>query len=113
MAHEPLTSFGLKACVTYTAVLHQRNRETLTTPCPKVPSRWLSHDQLTPRPLTCTVEDEVAGGLSGLIGAQPAPMRTPSCISYRAHVAHSALPAQVQLSTTGYAVTENSRRLRA
>ena len=75
MAHEQLTSFDLKACVTHAAVLH--NRETLTTICPKVPSRWLFHDQFTPRLLTCTAEDEVAGGLSGLIGTQPAPMRAP------------------------------------
>ena len=38
-------------------------------PFPKDPSRWLSHYQFTPRPITLTREGDVDGGLSWLIGA--------------------------------------------
>jgi hypothetical protein len=55
--------------VTHAAVLNQRHREAFTTPFPKDPSRWLSHDRLTPWPLTFTQEGDVDGALSWLLGA--------------------------------------------
>ena len=69
LSHEPLTSFDLKAFVTQADALNQHHRETFTTRCPKVPSRWLSHDAFTPRPMGLTREGDVDGGLSWLVGA--------------------------------------------
>ena len=64
-----LTPFALDAFVTHAEVLNQRHRETFTTPFPKDPSRWLSHYNFTPRPLTFTQEGDIDGGRSWLVGA--------------------------------------------
>jgi hypothetical protein len=66
---EQLTSFDLEAFRTHAKALNQKHLEADTTPFPKAPSRWLSHDQFTPRPIALTREGDVDGGLSWLIGA--------------------------------------------
>lgn len=69
LSPQPLTSFDLETFMTPTAALNQRNAETSTTPLPKAPTRWLSHDNYRPRPLAFTSEGEVAGGRRWRIGA--------------------------------------------
>jgi hypothetical protein len=69
LSHEQLTSCDLDAFVAHADALNQHNREAFTTPFPKAPSRWLSHDEFTPRPLALTREGDVEGGRSGLVGA--------------------------------------------
>jgi hypothetical protein len=69
VCHSTLTSFDLEAFVSHPEALHQRNLHAFTTPFPKHPRRWSSHEQFHPRPLTFTDEGEVEGGLSGLVGA--------------------------------------------
>jgi hypothetical protein len=64
-----LTSFALETFMTQAAALNQRHAETYTTPFPKAPTRWLSHDNSRPRPIAFTSEGEVEGGRSWLIGA--------------------------------------------
>jgi len=59
----------LDAFVSHADALNQHPRETCTTPCPKAPSRWLSHDQCTPCPIVLTSEGAGAGGLRWLVGA--------------------------------------------
>ena len=51
------------------AKLNHRTSATFTTPFPKAPTRWLSHDRFQPRPIEFTAEGEVEGGLSWLLGA--------------------------------------------
>jgi hypothetical protein len=63
-----LTAFDLEAFMTHAKAFNQQPLEACTTPFPKAPSRWLSHDQFTPRPLVLTREGNVNGGLSWLIG---------------------------------------------
>jgi hypothetical protein len=58
---EQLTAFDLDAFVTHAEVLNQHNRETFTTPFPKAPSRWLSHDDFTPHPIELTSQGDVDG----------------------------------------------------
>jgi hypothetical protein len=43
--------------------------EAFSTPFPKAPGRWRSHDHFTPRPLALTAQGDVDGGLSWLVGA--------------------------------------------
>jgi hypothetical protein len=69
LSHEQLTSFDLDAFVAHAEALNQHHRQACTTPFPKAPSRWLSHYQFVPRPVTFTAEDDVDGGLSWLVGA--------------------------------------------
>ena len=69
LSREQLTSFDLEAFVTQANALNQHHRETFTTRFPKVPSRWLSHDAFTPRPIGLTREGDIEGGLSWLVGA--------------------------------------------
>jgi hypothetical protein len=66
---EQLTSFDLEAFVSHANALNQQHLESFTTPFPKTPSRWLSHYQFTPPPVTLTCTGHVDGDLSGLIGA--------------------------------------------
>lgn len=61
--------FDLETFVKEAAPLNQRTLEAFTTPCPKTPDRWLSHDQCRPHPIACTAAGEVEGGLSWLMGA--------------------------------------------
>ena len=67
--HAQLTACDFKAFVAHANALNQRHRETFTTPFPKVPGRWLSHYQFTPRPIALTTEGNVDGGFSWLVGA--------------------------------------------
>ena len=69
LCHEQLTSCDLDAFVAHADALNHHNRETCTTPFPKAPNRWLSHDAFTPRPLVLPREGDVDGGLRGLVGA--------------------------------------------
>ena len=69
LSHAQLTSLNLEAFVTQADALNQHHRETFTTRFPKAPSRWLSHDAFTPRPMVLTREGDVEGGLSWLVGA--------------------------------------------
>ena len=69
LSHEQLTAFDLKAFVTHAHAFNQHTRETFTTLFPKAPSRWLSHDAFTPRPMALTSAGDVEGGLSWLVGA--------------------------------------------
>jgi hypothetical protein len=69
LSHEQLTAFDLDAFVAHADALNQLHRTTFTTLFPKAPSRWLSHYQFIPRPLTLTAEGDVEGGLRWLVGA--------------------------------------------
>lgn len=69
LSHEHLTSCDLEAFVVHAAALNQHHLEARTTPFPKAPSRWLSPDQFTPRPIALTSAGEVEGGLRWLVGA--------------------------------------------
>ncbi len=64
-----LTSLDLEAFVHQAKALNQRNRERFTTPFPKQDSRWISHYQFEPRPITLTDKGAIEGGLSWLVGA--------------------------------------------
>jgi hypothetical protein len=59
----------LDAFVHQAKALHQQNRERFTIPFPKQDSRWISHYQFQPRPITFTDKGAVEGSLSWLIGA--------------------------------------------
>jgi hypothetical protein len=59
----------LEAFVSQAKALNQRNRERFTTPFPKQDSRWISHYQFQPRPITCTDKGAVEGDRSWLVGA--------------------------------------------
>jgi hypothetical protein len=54
----------LEAFVRQAEALNQRNHERFTSPFPKRPSRWISHYQFEPRPITLTNQGAVEGGLS-------------------------------------------------
>ena len=69
LSHEQLTAFDLNAFVAHADALHQLHCTTFTTLFPKAPSRWRSHYQFIPRPLTLTTEGDVEGGLRWLVGA--------------------------------------------
>jgi hypothetical protein len=69
LSPEQLTPFDLDAFVAHAAALNQQHQEAFTTPFPKAPSRWLSHYQFTPCPVTLTTDGDVDGGLSWLVGA--------------------------------------------
>lgn len=69
LSHEQLTSFNLEAFVAHADTLNQHNRQVFTTPFPKAPSRWLSHDEFIPRSIALTSKGDVDGGLSWLVGA--------------------------------------------
>jgi len=69
LAHEHLMSFDLEAFVAQAEALNQHNRTAFTTPFPKGPRRWLSHDAFTPRPMMLTRAGDVEGGLSWLVCA--------------------------------------------
>jgi len=64
-----LTACDLDALIAHAELLNQHHRDTFTTPFPKVPSRWLSHYEFMPRPIVCTSQGAVDGGLSWLVGA--------------------------------------------
>jgi hypothetical protein len=64
-----LTALDLDAFIAHAELLNQHNRDTITTPFPKVPSRWLSHYQFTPQAIEFTPQGDIDGGLSGLVGA--------------------------------------------
>ena len=64
-----LTSLDLAAFVHQAKALNQRNRERFTTAFPKEDSRWISHYQFKPRPITLTDKGAIEGGLSWLVGA--------------------------------------------
>jgi hypothetical protein len=69
VSHLQLTSLDLEAFVSQAKALNQRNHETFNTPFPKDASRWISHYQFHPRPITFTDKGAVEGGLSWLVGA--------------------------------------------
>ena len=69
LSPEQLTTFDLDAFIAHAELLNQHNRETLTTPFPKAPSRWLSHYACIPHPIAFTSQGDVDGGLSWLVGA--------------------------------------------
>ena len=69
VSHPQLTSLDLEAFVSQAKALNQRNQATFTTPFPKHSSRWISHYQFRPRPITFTEKGAVEGGLSWLVGA--------------------------------------------
>lgn len=50
LSQEQIAPFDLEAFVHQAAELNQRNAETVTTPFPKAPHRWLSHSQFHPSP---------------------------------------------------------------
>ena len=68
-SQERIAPCDLEAFGNAATTLHQRTLETFTTPFPKGPDRWLSHDQFQPRPIEFTAEGEVEGGRSWLSGA--------------------------------------------
>jgi len=59
----------LEAFISQAKALNQQNRERFTTPFPKPDSRWSSHYQFQPRPITLTDKGAVEGNLSWLVGA--------------------------------------------
>lgn len=69
LSEEQLTAFDLEALIAEAEVFNQHNREALTTPFPKAPSRWLSHYEFTPQPIELTSQGNVDGDLSWLVGA--------------------------------------------
>ena len=69
LLQERIALFDLEAFVKEAAALNQRTLEAFTLPFPKAPDRWLSHYQFRPRPIEFTVEGEVEGGLSWLMGS--------------------------------------------
>jgi hypothetical protein len=69
VSYSQLTPLDLDAFVRQTKALNQQNRERFTTPFPKHASRWISHYQFQPRPITFTDKGAVEGGLSWLVGA--------------------------------------------
>lgn len=69
LSHDQLTACDLDAFRAQAELLNQHNRDTFTTPFPKAPSRWLSHDAFVPQPITLTPQGDVDGGLSWLVGA--------------------------------------------
>ncbi len=69
VSHPQLTSLDLEAFVSQAKALNQRNQDIFTTPFPKDSSRWISHYQFQPRPLTFTDKGAVEGSLSWLVGA--------------------------------------------
>jgi hypothetical protein len=69
LSQERIAPFDLEAFVRAAATLNQGTSETFTTPVPKAPARWLSHDQFQPCPIEFTAAGEVEGGLRWLIGA--------------------------------------------
>jgi len=69
VAHSQLTSVDLEAFISQAKALNQQNRERFTTPFPKPDSRWISHYQFQPRPITFTDKGAVEGNLSWLVGA--------------------------------------------
>ena len=69
VSHPQLTSLDLETFVSQAEALNQRNQVTFTTPFPKHPSRWISHYQFHPRPITFTDKGAVEGSLSWLVGA--------------------------------------------
>jgi len=66
---EKIQAFDLESLREKAADLNRRHLETYTTPFPKAPSRWISHYQFEPRPLEFTVDGEVEGRLSWLMGS--------------------------------------------
>ena len=69
LSQEHIAPFDLEAFVQASATLNQQVLEAFTTPFPKAPHRWLSHDHFQPRPIEFTAAGEVEGGLSWLLGA--------------------------------------------
>ena len=69
LLEQSIAPFDLETFVKEAATLNQSTLEAFTLPFPKAPDRWLSHYQFRPRPVGFTVEGEVEGGLSWLIGA--------------------------------------------
>ena len=69
LSQERIAPLNLEAFVNEAAKLNHRTSETFTTPFPKAPTRWLSHDRFQPRLSELTAEGEVEGGLSWLLGA--------------------------------------------
>jgi hypothetical protein len=69
VAPSQLTSVDLEAFISQAKALNQQNRERFTTPFPKPDSRWISHYQFQPRPITFTDKGAVEGNLSWLVGA--------------------------------------------
>ena len=69
LSQERIAPFDLEAFVQAAATLNQRVLDALTTPFPKAPHRWLSHDHVQPRPIEFTAAGEVEGGRSWLLGA--------------------------------------------
>jgi hypothetical protein len=69
LSHDQLMACDLDAFVAHAKILNQHHRDTFTTPFPKTPSRWLSHDEFTPHAIEFTSQGEVEGGLSWLVGA--------------------------------------------
>jgi hypothetical protein len=68
LSPEQLTTCNLDAFIAHAALLNQHNRNTFTTPFPKVPSRWLSHYTFSPHAIEFTSQGDVDGGLSWLVG---------------------------------------------
>jgi hypothetical protein len=64
LAPEQLTTCDLDALIAQAELLKQHHRDTFTSPFPKAPSRWLSHDHLRPQAMTFTSQGDVDG--SGL-----------------------------------------------
>jgi len=69
LSPEQLTAFNLEAFIAHAERLNQYHRDTLTTPFPKAPSRWLSHYSFTQRPIELTAQGDVDGDLSWLVGS--------------------------------------------
>ena len=69
LPQERIAPFDLEAFVNEAATLNQSTLEAFTTPFPKGPDRWLSHDQFTASP------DRVHRGRRGRGGTQLADRR--------------------------------------
>jgi len=72
LSQECIAPFDREMFVHEAAKLHQRPLEAFTTPFPKAPPRWVSHDHFRPRPLEFTAAGAVEGGSRGLMGATSA-----------------------------------------
>lgn len=69
LSAEKIQLFDLENLREKAAELNRKNRETYTTPFPKALSRWLSSYQFEPRPIEFTLDGEVEGRVSSLMGS--------------------------------------------
>ena len=69
LSQERIAPCDLETFVSEAVKLNPRTLEDFTTPFPKGPDRWRSHDHFKPRPIEFTAGGEVEGGLSWRLGS--------------------------------------------